>query len=130
MLTKDKSFYKTFVSLALALMMQQAVVLSVNLADNVMLGSYSEISLSGVAAVNQIQFILQQQRFIFRRKKLFIQRIIRKSTTLNHRFSHQRFTNYNVSKKLFTRSINRYETEYNKQKIKIYNNIVTSWIFK
>lgn len=65
MLTKDKSFYKTFVSLALALMMQQAVVLSVNLADNVMLGSYSEISLSGVAAVNQIQFILQQLVFGF-----------------------------------------------------------------
>lgn len=41
-------------------MMQQAVVLSVNLADNVMLGSYSETALSGVAAVNQIQFILQQ----------------------------------------------------------------------
>ena len=65
MLTKDKSFYKTFISLALALMMQQAVVLSVNLADNVMLGSYSEISLSGVAAVNQIQFILQQLVFGF-----------------------------------------------------------------
>ena len=65
MLTKDKSFYRTFVGLALALMMQQAVVLSVNLADNVMLGSYSEISLSGVAAVNQIQFILQQLVFGF-----------------------------------------------------------------
>ena len=62
MLTKDKSFYRTFVGLALALMMQQAVVLSVNLADNVMLGSYSETALSGVAAVNQIQFILQQRR--------------------------------------------------------------------
>lgn len=65
MLTKDKSFYRTFVGLALALMMQQAVVLSVNLADNVMLGSYSEVSLSGVAAVNQIQFILQQLVFGF-----------------------------------------------------------------
>jgi len=63
MLTKDKSFYRTFVGLALALMMQQAVVLSVNLADNVMLGSYSEVALSGVAAVNQIQFILQQVVF-------------------------------------------------------------------
>lgn len=65
MLTKDKSFYRTFVGLALALMMQQAVVLSVNLADNVMLGSYSETALSGVAAVNQIQFILQQLVFGF-----------------------------------------------------------------
>lgn len=64
-MTKDRAFYRTFVGLALALMMQQAVVLSVNLADNVMLGSYSEVSLSGVAAVNQIQFILQQLVFGF-----------------------------------------------------------------
>ena len=41
-------------------MLQNIIVLSVNLADNVMIGGYSEISLSGVAAVNQIQFILQQ----------------------------------------------------------------------
>ena len=59
-LTKDKSFYRSFLKLSLALMVQQAVVLSVNLADNVMLGSYSETALSGVSAVNQIQFILQQ----------------------------------------------------------------------
>lgn len=32
----------------------------VNLIDNIMLGGYSETALSGVAAVNQIQFILQQ----------------------------------------------------------------------
>lgn len=60
MLTKDKTFYRSFFRLMSALMLQQAVVLSVNLADNVMLGSYSETALSGVAAVNQIQFILQQ----------------------------------------------------------------------
>ncbi len=63
MLTKDKTFYKTFFKLMSALMLQQAVVLSVNLADNVMLGGYSETALSGVAAVNQIQFILQQLIF-------------------------------------------------------------------
>ena len=65
MLSRDKNFYRTFLRLAFALMMQQAVVLSVNLADNVMLGSYSETALSGVAAVNQIQFILQQLVFGF-----------------------------------------------------------------
>ena len=65
MLSRDKNFYKTFLKLAFALMMQQAVVLSVNLADNIMLGSYSETALSGVAAVNQIQFILQQLVFGF-----------------------------------------------------------------
>jgi Na+-driven multidrug efflux pump len=59
-ITKDKAFYKSFVSLTVALMLEQAVILSVNMADNVMLGSYSEFALSGVAAVNQIQFVLQQ----------------------------------------------------------------------
>lgn len=59
-LTKDRAFYRSFAALTVALMLEQAVILSVNLADNVMLGSYSESALSGVAAVNQIQFILQQ----------------------------------------------------------------------
>ncbi len=44
----------------MALVLQNVVTLSVNLADNMMLGSYSETALSGVAAVNQIQFIYQQ----------------------------------------------------------------------
>ena len=60
MLTRDRGFYKSFVTLAAALMAEQAVILSVNLIDNLMLGSYSETALSGVAAVNQIQFVLQQ----------------------------------------------------------------------
>ncbi len=60
MLTKDRSFYKSFVRIALTLMLEQAVILSVNLADNMMLGAYSEAALSGVAAVNQIQFVFQQ----------------------------------------------------------------------
>lgn len=60
LVTKDKAFYRTFARLALTLMLEQAVILSVNLADNLMLGAYSEASLSGVAAVNQIQFVLQQ----------------------------------------------------------------------
>lgn len=63
LLTRDKDFYRSFLRLMSALMLQQAVVLSVNLADNVMLGGYSETALSGVAAVNQIQFILQQLIF-------------------------------------------------------------------
>lgn len=60
LLTKEKSFYKSFFRLAFALMLQQAVIFSVNLADNIMIGNYSETALSGVAAVNQIQFVLQQ----------------------------------------------------------------------
>ena len=42
------------------LVLQNVISLSVNLADNIMLGAYSEVSLSGVAAVNQIQFVFQQ----------------------------------------------------------------------
>ncbi|MBR1560544.1 MAG: MATE family efflux transporter [Clostridia bacterium] len=59
-MTKDRSFYRSFIRLAVALMVEQAVILSVNLIDNLMLGAYAEASLSGVAAVNQIQFVLQQ----------------------------------------------------------------------
>ncbi len=42
------------------LVFQNVVTISVNLADNMMLGAYGEASLSGVSAVNQVQFILQQ----------------------------------------------------------------------
>lgn len=59
-MTRDRQFYRSFVALAVALMLEQVVILSVNLADNLMLGAYSESALSGVAAVNQIQFVLQQ----------------------------------------------------------------------
>ena len=58
-LTKDKSFYRQFFSLLLFIAVQNLVVYSVSLADNVMLGRYSEEALSGVALANQIQFLLQ-----------------------------------------------------------------------
>ena len=50
---KDKQFYRQFFSMVIVLVLQNVVTLSVNLADNIMLGAYSEISLSGVAAVYQ-----------------------------------------------------------------------------
>ena len=56
----ERSFYKTFFSMYIVLVLQNIVTLSVNLADNMMLGGYAEVSLSGVAAVNQIQFVYQQ----------------------------------------------------------------------
>lgn len=55
-----RSFYRSFFMIYIALVLQNVVTLSVNLADNMMLGAYSEVSLSGVAAVNQIQFVYQQ----------------------------------------------------------------------
>lgn len=60
MYMKDKGFYKSFFAMYIVLVLQNVITLSVNLADNIMLGAYSETALSGVAAVNQIQFIFQQ----------------------------------------------------------------------
>lgn len=60
LLTKDKDFYRTFWRLFFMIVLQNAIVLSVNLADNLMIGGYSETALSGVAAVNSLQFLFQQ----------------------------------------------------------------------
>lgn len=57
---RDKSFYRQFFHLYIVLVLQNVVTLSVNLADNVMIGAYSEAALSGVTMVNHIQFIYQQ----------------------------------------------------------------------
>lgn len=59
-LNTNRQFYKYFFSMYIVLVLQNVVTLSVNLADNIMLGAYGETALSGVAAVNQIQFIFQQ----------------------------------------------------------------------
>jgi len=59
LIVKDKSFYKTFFSLTAVLALQNLIIFSVNMADSVMLGRYSENALYGVALVNQIQFLLQ-----------------------------------------------------------------------
>ena len=56
----EKGFYKRFFSIYVVLVLQNIITLSVNLTDNIMLGAYGEYSLSGVASVNQIQFIFQQ----------------------------------------------------------------------
>ena len=59
-MTKDKQFYKQFFSLYFVLVLHNIIVLGVNLADNIMIGAYSETALAGVAAVNQVQFVFQQ----------------------------------------------------------------------
>ena len=56
---KDKYFYTTFFSLFGVVALQNLIVFSVNLADSVMIGSYSETAMSGVSLANQIQFLLQ-----------------------------------------------------------------------
>lgn len=55
-----KHFYGKFFKLYAVFVLQNVITLCVNLADNMMLGSYGEAALSGSAAVNQIQFIFQQ----------------------------------------------------------------------
>jgi len=56
---KDKKFYKAFFSMTGVIALQNLITFTVNLADNVMIGGYSQSALSGVAMVNQIQFLLQ-----------------------------------------------------------------------
>ena len=58
--TKDKNFYKTFFRLMLVVALQNLVAYSVNMLDNLMLGSYSQNALSGAATVNQIFFMVNQ----------------------------------------------------------------------
>lgn len=58
--TKDKGFYRSFFSLFIMIAMQNLIAYSVNMADNIMLGAYSQEALSGAATVNQIFFIVQQ----------------------------------------------------------------------
>lgn len=59
MLVKNKKFHKDFFSMTLTIALQNLIVYGVNLADNIMLGAYSETALSGVAIANQVQFLLQ-----------------------------------------------------------------------
>ena len=59
-ITRDRKFYRTFFPLLLIITLQQLAALTVNLVDNIMLGRYTELSLSGATLVNQLQFILQQ----------------------------------------------------------------------
>lgn len=58
--TKDKTFYRTLFPLLITVALQNLVAYSVNMADNIMLGSYSQAALSGAATVNQIFFLVQQ----------------------------------------------------------------------
>ena len=56
----DKQFYATFFGLLGFVALQNVIAYSVNMADNIMLGRYSQDALSGAAAVNQIFFLIQQ----------------------------------------------------------------------
>ena len=59
-LVRDRAFYRRFFSVWIVLVLYNVITLGVNLIDNVMLGAYDEIAMSGVSAVNQLQFLFQQ----------------------------------------------------------------------
>ena len=59
LLTKDKTFYKTLVALAIPIALQNLVTFSVNLADSVMVGALGDGAVSGMYMGNQIQTLLQ-----------------------------------------------------------------------
>ena len=59
MLVKDKQFYKTFLTLTVMIALQNLLAFGVILADNMMLGRYSETSIAAASLVNQIQYLLQ-----------------------------------------------------------------------
>ena len=47
-MTKDKSFYKTLITLAIPISLQNLITYGVNFADNVMIGSLGDNAISGV----------------------------------------------------------------------------------
>lgn len=57
--SRDKRLYRTFFPLLVIISLQHLATLAVNLVDNMMLGRYTELALSGATLVNQYQFILQ-----------------------------------------------------------------------
>lgn len=58
--TKEKDFYHTLFRMLIIVSLQNLVAYTVNMADNMMLGRYSQDAMSGAATVNQIYFIVQQ----------------------------------------------------------------------
>lgn len=59
LLTKDKSFYKNLIALAIPIALQNLVTFCVGLCDNVMIGALGDNAISGVYMGNQIQTLLQ-----------------------------------------------------------------------
>ena len=57
--TREKSFYKRLMVLFTTIAIQNFLAYSVNMADNVMLGSFRQDVLSGATTVNQIFFMIQ-----------------------------------------------------------------------
>lgn len=57
--TKDRSFYRTLITLAIPISLQNLVTFAVNFADNIMIGSLGDDAISGVYVGGQLQSVLQ-----------------------------------------------------------------------
>lgn len=57
--TKDRSFYRSLVTLAVPISLQNLVTFAVSFADNVMIGSLGDDAISGVYIGGQLQSVLQ-----------------------------------------------------------------------
>lgn len=58
-ITRDKSFYKTLISLAIPISLQNLITFAVGFVDNIMIGSLGGDAISGVYMGNQPQTVLQ-----------------------------------------------------------------------
>lgn len=56
---QSPQFYRTFFILTISIALQNLLTYSVNLADNVMIGRYSQDAMSAISLCNQFQFLLQ-----------------------------------------------------------------------
>ena len=59
LLTRDKSFYRSLILLAIPVALQNLITFLVNFADNLMIGSLGDAAVSGVFMGNQMQTFLQ-----------------------------------------------------------------------
>ncbi|MDR1465603.1 MAG: MATE family efflux transporter [Oscillospiraceae bacterium] len=56
----DRAFYRSFLRLTATIALQNLILFGVNLCDNIMLGGFSELAMSGAAVAIQYQFLLLQ----------------------------------------------------------------------
>lgn len=57
--TRDKSFYKTLIALAIPISLQNLITFAIGFADNLMIGRLGDDAISGVYVGNQIQALIQ-----------------------------------------------------------------------
>lgn len=60
----DKNFYVALFPLLIIISLQNLISYSVNMADNIMLGAYSQNALSGAALVNQVFSLFSRRQLL------------------------------------------------------------------